>query len=160
MSVHPDHEELVELLNRFEVDCLLIGGIAVSLHARPRFTEDIDFFFRPTVENLHRLETAVSAFFGRQVTIPRRYLTAEDEVFAIGAKPYKADFLFHIPGVDTFDEPWQDAKTMAFGKTTIRVMSPQWLIRNKRACARHKDLADAEVLEAALALEKESGSQD
>jgi hypothetical protein len=43
-------KSLGNLLAPFEGDLVLIGGLAVNLHRRPRFTDDLDFLTRPGPE--------------------------------------------------------------------------------------------------------------
>ncbi len=40
--MHPDFKELLSILNAEEVRYLVVGGYAVSLHAQPRATKDLD----------------------------------------------------------------------------------------------------------------------
>jgi hypothetical protein len=41
---------------------LVVGGHAVAYHGHPRFTADIDFLIRPSVENAERVLGALRAF--------------------------------------------------------------------------------------------------
>lgn len=62
MKLQVDLREFVELLNSHRIDYLVIGGYAVAYHGYPRFTGDIDFFIRPTVDNARRVLAALEAF--------------------------------------------------------------------------------------------------
>ena len=44
MEISKDFEEFFGLLNKHEVRYLVVGGYAVAIHGRPRFTNDIDIF--------------------------------------------------------------------------------------------------------------------
>ncbi len=57
-----DIKEILRILDSFakeNLDYALIGGVAVNLHGIPRNTEDLDFFVRPTSENIDRLRSAL-----------------------------------------------------------------------------------------------------
>ncbi len=62
MNIHPDFEELLRLLEGHGVEYIIVGGYAVAYHGHPRFTKDIDVFFRMTAENAKRLRHALVAF--------------------------------------------------------------------------------------------------
>ncbi len=55
--------ELLNALNREDVDYVLIGGYAVILHGLPRVTEDIDLFIRPDTDNVNRLKRSLLSVF-------------------------------------------------------------------------------------------------
>ena len=42
-----DFQDLIELLNKHKAKYLVIGGYAVSRHAQPRYTKDLDLFILP-----------------------------------------------------------------------------------------------------------------
>ena len=54
MDTVQDFEDMLDLLERFEVRYLIIGGLAFIYHAKPRFTKDIDLWIGPAAENVHR----------------------------------------------------------------------------------------------------------
>ena len=62
MSVSKDFEELFALLNAQGVKGLIVGGYAVTYHARPRYTKDIDIWIEPTRKNIERLLQALDEF--------------------------------------------------------------------------------------------------
>jgi hypothetical protein len=65
--------DLVEMLSAFadeRVRYLVIGGHAVSLHARPRTTKDLDVWLDEAAENIERACTALQETSKRRP--PRR----------------------------------------------------------------------------------------
>jgi hypothetical protein len=42
MEIGQDFKEFIELLNKHQVNYLVVGGYAVSLYGYPRYTGDID----------------------------------------------------------------------------------------------------------------------
>lgn len=60
--ISKDLREFIELLNSHRVEYVLVDGHAVAYHGWPRFTQDIDFFVRPTLENGQRLAAALKQF--------------------------------------------------------------------------------------------------
>lgn len=55
--------ELIDALEKAEVDYVLIGGFAVILYGMPRLTQDIDLFLHNDVENIRRLQDALFKVF-------------------------------------------------------------------------------------------------
>jgi hypothetical protein len=62
MSLFPDLLDLLQEFDAAEVEYLLVGGHAVALHGRPRFTKDADLWIRDTPDNFARLERALASF--------------------------------------------------------------------------------------------------
>ena len=62
MAENPHYKELLQLLNEFEVEYLIVGGFAVMKYSEPRYTKDLDVWgsrkrwmlFLPTCEHISR----------------------------------------------------------------------------------------------------------
>ena len=54
-----DFAEFLSLLNKHEVDCLLIGGYAVGFYGYVRATNDIDAWIDSSAENAAKAEAAL-----------------------------------------------------------------------------------------------------
>ena len=54
---------ILPILERLEIPYLLTGGIAATVHGRPRFTQDIDIVIAPTETQLSQLIDALDAAF-------------------------------------------------------------------------------------------------
>ena len=112
----PDFKELLALLNRHRVKYLVVGGYAVSLHAQPRATKDLDILILPAPDNARAVYEALIEFGAplstrasrdADPTSPRRALTAKDfedksKWFTFGIQPVAVDILPEIPGI-TFE---------------------------------------------------------
>ena len=62
MSLFPDLIDLFRAFAAERVEYLLVGGHAVALHGRPRFTKDADVWVRDDADNFARLSRALSGF--------------------------------------------------------------------------------------------------
>jgi hypothetical protein len=60
--LNDDWSEFLRALISTETRFLLIGVHAIAVHAEPRFTEDLDVFVEPTLENARRLRRALVEF--------------------------------------------------------------------------------------------------
>lgn len=57
-----DFRDFIHELNAHGVEYMLVGGYAVGIYGYIRATTDIDFFYRPSPDNVERLIGALSAF--------------------------------------------------------------------------------------------------
>ena len=57
-----DFKDLIALLNKHKAKYLVIGGYAVSHHAQPRYTKDLDILILPAPKNAAAVYAALSEF--------------------------------------------------------------------------------------------------
>jgi hypothetical protein len=62
MAVNRDFRDLFAALNAAEVRYLLVGGYAVALHGRPRYTKDLDVWVEASSGNAPRVLAALRDF--------------------------------------------------------------------------------------------------
>jgi hypothetical protein len=156
VATNPDFKDLFSELNVREARYLVVGGYAVSFHARPRYTKDIDLWVEASPANASKIFAALAAFGA-----PMRELTAEDlstpGIFLqLGVAPNRIDVLTELEGVQ-FEEAWRDRVQSSYDDVPIQFVSRKHLIRNKRAVGRPQDLLDAAILEE---FEIEPGDED
>ena len=101
-----DFKELLSIFHAHSVKYLIVGGYAVSFHAQPRATKDIDLPIKPDAENAKAVYAALAKFGA-----PLEGLTPEDfsdrgKFFRMGHEPVMVDILPEIDGVD-FDSAWE-----------------------------------------------------
>jgi len=141
-----DLQEFIRLLNAEAVEYLIVGAWATAFHGRPRYTGDVDIFVRPDPANAARLMRVIEAFgFGKTGIVAEDFLR-ENYVIQLGVEPNRIDLLTGISGVE-FEEAWQSRVTGELGGQTVYFLNRDLLIRNKLACGRDKDIADARLLE-------------
>ena len=51
LKLETDFIDFVNLCNKYEVEYLVIGGYAVSIHGYPRSTKDLDICIKVSVKN-------------------------------------------------------------------------------------------------------------
>lgn len=144
-SLSTDWKEFLELLLSHRVRFMLIGGHALAIHARPRFTEDLDVFVEMSELNAKRLRAVLDAFGFGTVAPSVDDLMDPRKVFMLGERPHRIDILTSISGVE-FADAWDDHILLELDFGSIPVIGRQSLIRNKTASGRPKDLADLAML--------------
>ena len=146
MSTQPDFEELLRLFEENSVDYMVVGGYAVAFHGYPRFTKDIDVFYRATPENTERLRAALFQFGFAEDALPPRLFSESGNIIKFGVEPVRVDLLNDIDGVD-FAAAAPHTVRGIYGKTETTFIGKAELITNKKASRRTQDLADVEKLE-------------
>jgi hypothetical protein len=72
MAENPDYKELLQLLNEFEVEYLIVGGFAVMKYGEPRYTKDwiSGFTTRGKMRNAWSVPSTNSALPSRMTKLP------------------------------------------------------------------------------------------
>jgi hypothetical protein len=146
MNIHPDFEELLRLLEEHAIEYMIVGGYAVAYHGFPRFTKDIDLFFRLTSENAIRLRQALVAFGFREEDLPIDAFTTTGNVLTFGTVPTRVDLINEIDGV-TYDDARPNVVRGKYGNVEVTFIGLADLLKNKKATPRTKDKGDVEELE-------------
>ena len=151
--------DLFSKLQQFEVQYLLIGGLAVSLHGVERATMDIDITVAMQPNNLDKLIACAESLNLKPVlpvllsslkNLPLLKQWHQEEnliAFALRTEEIAGvtlDILL-FPPVD-FGQMQQNMTQFAIGSTTVNVASIDDLILLKQAAGRAIDLSDIEHL--------------
>ena len=142
--MYPDFKELLSVLNAHRVKYLVIGAYAVSIHAQPRATKDLDILVKADAENAERVFSALAQFGAPLEGLTPADFAEPGPFFRMGREPVGVDILTTIPGVE-FDEAWprriEDVVDPA-GGLKASFISREDLIAAKLAAGRPQDLAD------------------
>jgi len=146
-TFNENFRDLLIALSDAEARFMVVGGYAVAVHGRPRATKDLDVWVEPTLENAHRVLTALAEFGAAASDLTPEDLATPGTGFMMGRPPTRIDLLTLLVGVD-FDAAWSRAKITEFApECRCRVIGLDDLIANKRMAGRPQDLADVEELE-------------
>jgi hypothetical protein len=156
--MHSDFKELLSALNDHGVRYLVVGAYAVSIHAQPRATKDLDILASPDLANARAVYAAL-AHFGA----PLQGLTHDDfahpgPFFQMGREPVAIDILTEIPGVD-FEAAWgRRIEAVIDSVTGLRAnfISRADLIAAKLAAGRPQDIADVDAMRRAASDQPDS----
>ena len=61
MMLFKEAAEFLSLLNKNDVQYLIIGGVVVNIHGYTRATGDLDIWYNPTKDNFRKLITSIVA---------------------------------------------------------------------------------------------------
>ena len=143
--MNPDFRDLLLALRDAEARFLVVGAYAVSVHAEPRATGDLDLFVEPTPENARRVHAALQQFGAPLYGLTEADLATPDIVFQIGLPPRRIDILTSITAV-SFEQAWQERVEVRYEDVCVPVIGRRALIANKLALGRPRDLADVDSL--------------
>lgn len=145
-AINQDFSDLFAELSAAGARYLLVGGYAIAIHARPRYTKDLDLWIEPSAENAALVYEALGRFGAPLQHFSLDDLQRPDMVIQLGLPPSRIDLVTSIDGV-TFEEAWPARTESRYGDNVIQVIGLVHLIQNKRASGRAQDRADVELLE-------------
>jgi len=151
-----DFKDLLSAFNAHGVKYLVVGGHAVSFHAQPRATKDMDMFIKADPANAR----AMLAAFGAPLDgISESDLADPKKFIRFGEPPVAVDLLPGIDGVD-FDEAWSRRVEEVIDEKDgliVFFIGRIDLIASKLAAGRMRDLADVEEIRVAENSKSERG---
>jgi len=145
MPLHKDLQEFIECLNSSKVEYLVVGALAVSWYGFPRYSADVDFLIRPSLDNAKRLLEAIRMFGIGSLTLSAEDFAVPDKVVQLGVQPNRIDLMTSITGV-SFEDAWDSRVSGAVEGIPVQFIGRTALLRNKEATGRPKDRIDAEEL--------------
>ena len=145
MPLNKDLREFIALLNSNEVEYLVVGAFAVAYYGYPRYTGDLDLFFRASEQNVRRILSALAEFGFGSLDIRAEDLLSAGNVIQLGVNPNRIDLLNSISGV-SFEDAWAARQAGQLDGVTTHFIGWHALIRNKLSTGRSKDLGDADEL--------------
>ncbi len=139
-----DYRDFIELLNKNNVDYMIIGAYAAIYYTKiPRDTRDIDFWVRRTKDNADKCANAIYDFCGLKVN--PEDLIGEKEIFFIGIEPNRID-IFNDQGKLDFDQVYKKKVKADFKGIETYFIPKDELIQLKEHFSRSKDQKDIKRL--------------
>ena len=145
----------LELLSEYEVDYVIIGGVAAALHGSSVPTYDLDVCYSRKRDNLERLARALASVHATLRGAPSGLPFKPDAEtlrsglnFTLDTDVGALDLLGEIAGVGSYVEARQDAVTYELFGRSHPVLAIGKLIAAKKAAGRVKDLNIIPELEA------------
>jgi hypothetical protein len=152
--------QALKLLADFEVNCVVVGGVAAGARGATQATFDVDVCYAREQRNLGRVTQALrsvnATLRGALKDIP--FILGEETLqhglnFTFDTDIGTIDLLGEVRGVGGYAECLQNSNEMELFGYPFRVLSLRELIASKRAAGRKKDLVVLPELEAILEYE-------
>lgn len=141
-----DLEKAITSLASNDVDYVIVGGVAISLHSSGYITQDLDFCYSRTKENIRRLFGALAPF----APMPRNWQKGLPFIFdestlrngtnftfdtSIGA----IDLLGEVKGIGSYPEALANSVEYTIYGAKVKAFDLDALIVSKTAAGRPKD---------------------
>ena len=145
MNIHEDFEEFLRLLNKQQVEFVIIGGYAVAFHGYVRATQDMDIFFRSSDDNARKILRGLQNFGFSVDEAILNDLCDPGSIIRMGIPPVRIEMINTISSL-SFNEVWERRIGGNYGNVAVNYISYADLLTNKKASGRPKDLADFDEL--------------
>jgi hypothetical protein len=135
---------------------LIVGGAAVSHYGYNRqsgigqykaeLKVDLDFWYNPTIENFQRIIQALDDLDVDTIDLKNLVFDNKRTFLKIPHTDFHTDFLPIMEGLDSFRVCKEKSEVIDIGGVTVRILSYEDLILNKRTVNRKTDQSDIDEL--------------
>lgn len=140
LDLYPDWIELLSILSKYNLEYLIVGGIATSIYSIPRYTKDLDVFVNNDNNSLDKLRLVLKEFAGCNINVPNSILSKRIAI-QLGNEPLRIDILINPDGI-IFKDCYINKTIFTYSNKEYYLISKSDLIKNKLAVGRPQDLAD------------------
>ena len=145
MDIPSDFKELLECLNAYEVEYVIVGAYALAFYGHPRLTGDMDICVLPEAVNADKVIAALKDFGFGSLELNAEDFMIPDTVIQLGLPPIRVDIINSLTGI-SIEEVFSNRVEGFLGDIQVHFIGRREFIANKLALGRKKDLADIEAL--------------
>ena len=145
---------IINALNQYKVEYIVIGGVAVIIHGLPRLTQDLDILIKMVPENIGRLREALHSIFSDKDIDEITYDEMKKySVIRYGsAEGFYLDLMANIGESSDYNSVQAEYKEIEGVKA--RIATAESLFNLKKASIRPEDQRDALFLKNLLEKQK------
>lgn len=140
-----DFEDFIALCNKYELEYLVIGGFAVSIHGYPRTTKDLDVCINKTEENAKKILAILKDFGFGSLKFKVEDFLRDDLIAQLGYPPIRIDILTDLNGID-FNLAFANRRIVNMNGVPTNFIGYNELLLNKEKAGRDQDLLDIKRL--------------
>ncbi|MBA3769034.1 MAG: hypothetical protein H0X08_00760 [Blastocatellia bacterium] len=152
-----DVKKAITTLARNEVDFVIIGGVALSIHSAAYVTYDIDVCFSRNRNNLRKIADALAPFHPRLRGFPKNLPFVWDfstllngTLFTLETELGDFDLLGEVSGLGTYEDVLAQSSPWDLYGYKVNILSINGLIQAKESAGREKDVPGLKILRALL----------
>ena len=155
-SVREVLQKVCATLNKYNVDYLIVGGVAVGFYGyqrisgialiKPEMKTDLDFWYNPTNENFINLIKALKDLGVNTGELEKIIFVPKTTFLKIPHKFFHTDFLPQMAGLKSFRKCKMKATKRILDGNELYIISYSDLILNKNEVNRNTDKADIVAL--------------
>jgi len=152
--------EILDALLEHQVECIIIGGVALMLHGSTRMTGDIDILYSRTRENIRRLVSALKPFGPKlrlaNNAVPVDFPFDEHTIwnganFTLWTLDFDIDLLASTEDLPSYEAVLSESVVVETNRGRVfRILSLDALLRIKRRLNRVKDQLALPEIEALI----------
>ena len=148
--------KVLKVLDEYNVEYILIGGVAVILHGIERLTRDIDIFVKMVPKNIKKLREALYCVFNDSSIEEINFNELKKYPVIRYGTPggFNIDIITHIGKVFGFED--LEFEIIEFQGIKIKIATPETLYKLKKDTLRYKDKGDAVFLKELIKRKKDS----
>ena len=150
-----DFAKLLRVLHEGHVECIIVGGLAATIHGSARLTQDVDVCYSRAPDNLTRLVVALKPLKpylrGAPAGLPFEWSVATLNAglnFTLTTTAGALDLLGEVTGGGDYAALLPHTITATLFGYEMKCLDLDWLIKTKRAAGRPRDLEAIAELEA------------
>ena len=146
-------------LSKYDVQYIMVGGVAINMNGYQRTTSDIDIWLKDTVENREKMRLAFKKYgMGDFFMLATLQIIPGWTNFHLN-NGVKLDLMVDMKGLEgfTFDECYSMSNKADIDGIIVPFLHINHLITNKKAVNRPKDQLDIIYLEKIKKLREEEG---
>ena len=138
-------EEVLKILVRYEIEFVLVGGIAAILQGSPLTTEDVDLVYDPSPENIVRLSEALAELGAHYLDPAGRHIEPDESKLAtmrmhlLRTRHGRVDLLKTIEPSQGFEDLVTRSRFFEVAGARVRVLELAAIIESKAQADRPKD---------------------
>jgi hypothetical protein len=140
-----DFEDFISLCNKYELEYLVIGGFAVSIHGYPRTTKDLDVCINKTEANAKKILVILKDFGFDSLNFKTEDFLKDEMIAQLGYDPIRIDILNDLNGVD-FNFAFKNKRIVNMNGVPTNFIGYDELLVNKEKSGRDQDLLDIKKL--------------
>lgn len=140
-----DFEDFISLCNKYELEYLVIGGFAVSIHGYPRTTKDLDICINKTAANAEKILAILKDFGFGSLNFKAADFLKDEMIAQLGYEPIRIDILNDLNGID-FNFAFKNKRVVNMNGVPTNFIGYNELLVNKENAGRDQDLLDIKKL--------------
>ena len=127
--------EIIATLNHHQVQYIVIGGFAATLHGCPEQTFDLDILYADSPDNRQRLLAALQSLNAQWDESLTESVLQRQPVFALNTRLGDLDILCELLGVGSYDDAIGHSQHVRLGDQKVPLLDLPTLIKSKEAAA-------------------------
>ena len=140
-----DFEDFINLCNKYELEYLVIGGFAVSIHGYPRTTKDLDVCINKTEKNAEKILIILKDFGFESLNFKAEDFLNDNMIAQLGYSPIRIDILNNLNGID-FNIAYKNKRIVKMNGVPTNFIGYSELLINKEMAGRDQDILDVKIL--------------